>query len=196
LYRLPVCPSWYDPAPTRRTHRTRPEEATVSGHPPRQIPRTSRAETLALDLIVLFKAIKSAALFVIGLGLMALIGRDVGAIAQGVAEALNIDVHREYAARAIARLAELNPRQVGLAAAVAFGYSALLAVEAVGLARRRSWAAWLAVSVGSMFLTIELYEIVRHPGLRLAAGMLVNAAIVVYLVIEARRAARDVARSQ
>src|SRR5207248_7016270 len=73
-----------------------PEEATVSGHPPRQIPRTSRAETVALELIVFFKAVKSATLFIIGLGLLALIGRDIGAIAQTVAEALNIDVHRDF----------------------------------------------------------------------------------------------------
>lgn len=133
---------------------------------------------------------KSAALFTLGLALFAVVGRDLGEIARRVAEALNLDVHRDHVWRAIERLSRLDVRHVSWSAGGAIAYGCVLAIEAVGLARRRAWAAWLAVGVGALFLPYEIYEMVAHPRLRIAAALAVNLAVVVYLTIEALRANR------
>ena len=152
------------------------------------IPRTSRKEAAALDAIIFVKALKSAALFVIGLALFALVTRDLGALAHRVAEAMSLDVHRVYVEHAIEQLGSLTLRQKAAGGGGAIVYGAILAIEAVGLARRRAWAAWLSVVVGSALLPVEAYELFHRPSLRLLAAFVLNAAVVVYLTIEARRA--------
>jgi uncharacterized membrane protein (DUF2068 family) len=158
------------------------------GRPPRLIPRSSRGEALALHAIVLFKTVKSAILFAIGITGFFMIGRDFGAAAARLAEFIHLDVHRHAIEALIARLTALTPRQVGEGAAGATVYACVLAVEAYGLGRRRRWAAWLAAGIGAALLPIEVFELARKPGVRLACAFAVNLAIVVYLSIEARRA--------
>lgn len=155
---------------------------------PRLIPRGSPGEALALQAIVLMKTVKSATFFALGLAAFALVGADVGALAQRLAEALHFDVHRAFIEDVVGRLASLTPRQKATGGAGAVVYACVLAAEAVGLHRRRRWAAWLAVGVGSLLLPVEVYEFIRFPRVRLGLAFAVNLAIVVYLTIEARRA--------
>jgi uncharacterized membrane protein (DUF2068 family) len=137
------------------------------------------------------KAVKSATLCVIGLALLALVRRDLGDLAERVAVALHFDVHRAFLARWIEKLHAVETRQKAFVAAGAIAYSGVLAVEAYGLARRRAWAAWLAVGVGAALLPIEVYELVERPRFRLAVALAINVLVVVYLAIEARRARRN-----
>lgn len=159
---------------------------------PRRIPHSGPAESVALRLIILFKAVKAVTLFVIGLSLLFLIHKDLKEVAEKIAETLHFNVHRVFITRLLERLSDVKGRQVAWAAAGALGYSGVLAIEAIGLAKRRAWAAWLAVGIGSLLLPVELYEIVHkiahgHPWVRMAVMFVVNVAIVVYLTIEARR---------
>jgi uncharacterized membrane protein (DUF2068 family) len=160
------------------------------GKKPNLIPRTSRKEAAALELIIFMKGLKSATLFLVGLALFALVTRDLGSLAQRLAELLHFDVHREFIERGVDRLSHLTLRQKAAGGAGAIVYACVLAIEAVGLARRRAWAAWLAVGVGSLLLPVEVYELFHKPGIRLLIAFIVNIAVVVYLTIEARRARR------
>jgi uncharacterized membrane protein (DUF2068 family) len=117
--------------------------------------------------------------------------RDLGDLAERVAVALHFDVHRAFLARWIEKLHAVETRQKAFVAAGAIAYSGVLAVEAYGLARRRAWAAWLAVGVGAALLPIEVYELVERPRFRLAVALAINVLVVVYLAIEARRARRN-----
>jgi uncharacterized membrane protein (DUF2068 family) len=136
------------------------------------------------------KGLKSATLLVVGLGLFAVVERDLGAMALSLAEALHFDVHRAFIEDLVHRLADLTVRQKAAGGAGAIVYASILAIEAAGLARRRAWAAWLAVGVGAALLPIEVWELLHRPGVRLAAALALNVAVVAYLVVEARRARR------
>jgi len=160
------------------------------GRRPKLIPRTSRRESAALKLIVLSKTLKGATLFVAGLTLLALVNKDLGAIALRIAEALHFDVHRAFIEDMIDKLGHLTLRQKAAGGGGAIVYACVLGIEAVGLARRRAWAAWLAVGVGGALLPVEVYELWHRPGIRLALAFAVNAIVVAYLVVEARRAKR------
>jgi uncharacterized membrane protein (DUF2068 family) len=66
--------------------------------------------------------------------------------------------------------------------AVSFAYAAVFMVEGVGLLRHRRWAEWLTVGVTGSFIPFEVYELVRHPGAGKVAAVVVNTAILAYLV--------------
>jgi uncharacterized membrane protein (DUF2068 family) len=67
-------------------------------------------------------------------------------------------------------------------AAGTLAYAAVFAVEGIGLVRRKRWAEWLTVVVTASFIPIEIYELVSHPGAGKIAALVVNVAIVAYLV--------------
>ena len=159
--------------------------------PPRRFARISTGESLALRAIIVIKAVKSAALLVIGLALLAMIGRDLGDLATRVAEALNLDIHRRFVLSVIERASNVGSKQVAVAAAGAIAYAFVLGIEAWGLARRRAWAAWLSVGVGAVLLPVELRHFIHKPGVRIAVAFAINLAIVLYLAKEARRATRE-----
>ena len=63
-----------------------------------------------------------------------------------------------------------------------FIYAALLLTEATGLWLRRRWAEYFTIIVTGSFIPLEIYELARRfTGTRLAI-IVVNVAIVAYLV--------------
>ena len=174
-------------------HTRRPWRGRV--RPARRIPRTSIGEFAALQMIALFKAVKCASLLVVGLTLLAVIerGQDLGELARTICHLVGLNEQRHFIAALIERAASITMHQEKVAAGVSLGYSAVLAVEATGLWLRRAWAAWLSVVIGGLLLPVELYELHEKPSVRLAVAFVVNAAIVAYLIIEARRAGKHAA---
>jgi uncharacterized membrane protein (DUF2068 family) len=60
-------------------------------------------------------------------------------------------------------------------------YGVLEMVEGVGLWLDQLWAEYLTVIATSLLVPLEVYELVRHPSVVKAAGIVVNLAIVAYL---------------
>ena len=61
-------------------------------------------------------------------------------------------------------------------------YAGLLLTEGLGLWFERSWAAYLTVISTSLFIPVELYEIAQRITAVRIGLLLVNLAIVVYLI--------------
>ena len=55
----------------------------------------------------------------------------------------------------------------------------------------RVWAEYLTVIATSLLIPFEVYEVVRAPSLVKTGGIVVNLAIVAYLVWNLRRRVRD-----
>jgi len=55
-------------------------------------------------------------------------------------------------------------------------------IEAYGLWHMRVWAEWFAIIAGSLFLPVEVYELLRRATWMRGAVFLTNLLIVVYLV--------------
>jgi uncharacterized membrane protein (DUF2068 family) len=62
------------------------------------------------------------------------------------------------------------------------GYGVVFVVEGIGLVMRKRWAEWLTVVVTTSFIPIEIYELIKHPGVGKVGALVINIAIVVYLV--------------
>lgn len=80
------------------------------------------------------------------------------------------------------RLLTLNNNHVWFLAGLALAYAALEAVESVFLWRGRRWAEYLTVVATAAFLPLEIIELVDKVSALKVGALLVNLAILVYLV--------------
>ena len=67
------------------------------------------------------------------------------------------------------------------------GYAALFLTEGTGLLFRKRWAEWLTIVATSSLMPIEVYELFKKfTAVRLVA-LLINAAVVLYLIYLVRQ---------
>jgi uncharacterized membrane protein (DUF2068 family) len=76
----------------------------------------------------------------------------------------------------------MNDSRLRSLAALAFLYAVVRFVEAYGLWRMRVWAEWFAIIAGSVYLPVEIYEILRRATWMRGIVFLTNLLIVAYLV--------------
>jgi uncharacterized membrane protein (DUF2068 family) len=140
-----------------------------------------------LLLIAAFKLIKGLALLALGIGALKLLHKDVAAeVAQWV-DILRVDPHNHYIQKLIEKLGRVDDQKLKALSIGTFFYSALFLTEGAGLALRKRWAEYLTIVSTASLLPLEVYEISKHTDAARIVVLLVNIAIVVYLVMEVRR---------
>ena len=140
-----------------------------------------------LEVIGVLKLLKSLALLVAGVGLLSLIHRDAAETLRGWIDLLRLDAHAHLIEKLIARVAGISRhtmRDLGVGTLL---YAVVFGIEGVGLLLAKTWAEYLTTLVTVSFLPVEGYELIKHPSLVKGLVILVNAAIVLYLVLEIRR---------
>jgi uncharacterized membrane protein (DUF2068 family) len=73
-----------------------------------------------------------------------------------------------------------------------FVYAGLMTIEGVGLLLGKRWAEYFTVIVTASLVPFEVWEIVRHATVIRISALVINAAIVIYLIARLRRGGRDV----
>ena len=145
------------------------------------VERTSRPSSL-IPWIVAFKAFKTITLTALGTALLATRHADPADLLFNIALAVHLPLSSRLFVRAFNFATNLTVARQTALAVTAFGYALLMGTEGVGLYLRKSWARWFTIGATSSLVPIELYEIARalHP-LRVLV-LVLNVAIVVYLV--------------
>ncbi len=82
---------------------------------------------------------------------------------------------------------KISPGAVHWAAAAVVAYGALHLLEAWGLWRAKAWASWLGCLAAALYLPLDLYALLRHPGWPAMTVLAVNLLVVWVL-------ARDILR--
>lgn len=116
--------------------------------------------------------------------------RDAWDVAESFLEWLHISPETHYAQVFLNLADQVTDGKVWAVAIGALAYSALRFVEAYGLWGARPWAEWLAMISGAIYLPFEVFELARKPDLVRLAILLVNLAVVLYMVF-LRVQARD-----
>jgi uncharacterized membrane protein (DUF2068 family) len=91
----------------------------------------------------------------------------------------------------IHRLHAISSHRYAVFGIIALGYGALEATEAYGLWRRRRWAEYLTVLATSLLFIPEIWEIADKPTLLKLGALLVNVAVVAYLILRLRSQSRS-----
>ncbi len=137
--------------------------------------------------IALFKLTKGVLLVIAGIGALKLLHSDVGETVSRWLDILRVDPDNRIIHRLLARVVSVTPKQLEAASAGTFVYAALLLTEGTGLLLRKRWAEYFTIISTAGLIPLELYEIHRHLTAVKIVVLLVNVAIVIYLIVRVRR---------
>ena len=140
------------------------------------------SQKIGIRMIAAFEAFKGVLVVIVGIGLLALVHRDLQAIAEHLVEHLHFNPAGHYSQIFIEAATHVDDAKLRLFAAFAFLYATLRFIEAYGLWKLRTWAEWLAIVSGSIYLPIEIYELFKKTTLIRGSILLVNIIIVAYLI--------------
>ena len=146
-----------------------------------------RAHGRGLRFIAAFKLLKGLALLALGIGALNLLHKDVAAVAEHWINVFQVDPRSHYIRLLLAKLSIVDDRRLKELSVGTFIYSAIFLTEGVGLALGKRWAEYLTIISTSSLLTIEVYELTRHPSIDKGLALVINLAVVVYLILELRR---------
>jgi uncharacterized membrane protein (DUF2068 family) len=139
-----------------------------------------------LLLIAAFKVLKGLLLMAVGFGALHFLHRDLALEIAHWVDLLRIDPHSHYLHWILGKVANLDEKKMRELSVGTFFYSALFLCEGVGLALRKRWAEYLTIISTASLMPIEILEIHKSPSAAKVVLLLINLAVVVYLVRELR----------
>lgn len=145
-----------------------------------------------LLLIGVFKLLKCLTLIAMGVGALKLLNQDLAARMKDWIDALNLGPGRHYVYRILEKFSNLDPHKLKELSIGTFLYAGIYLTEGVGLVLRKRWAEYLTIISTAGFLPLEVYEILKRANFVRTGVLLVNVAIVVYLIWDLRSAGKRV----
>ena len=140
-----------------------------------------------LFAIGIFKLTKAVFFFCLGLGVIHLVGKDLGDEATRLATALRFDSEGRVVTLLQEKADLIDARRLREIGFFSFAYSALALTEGVGLLLEKVWAEYLTLILTISFLPWELFELARRPTWVRLALLLINLAVLWYLLWLLRR---------
>ena len=140
-----------------------------------------------LRLIAAFKLLKACSLIAVGVGALRLLHKDVAAVAEHWINMFQVDLHNHFIDLFLAKLSILDDRRLKELSVGTFIYAGVFLVEGVGLAMRKRWAEYFTIITTSSLLPIEIYELARRASIGRIIALVINLAVVAYLIFELRR---------
>ncbi len=134
-----------------------------------------------IHLIAIFEAVKGVIGLIAGFGILSLMNRDIADFAEDLVGFLHLNSEGRLAHRIVETVTRLNPSNIKIFFILSLVYATVRFVEAYGLWRLRAWAEWFAIISGSLYIPIELYELIQKPTFTRAGVLIVNIVVVIYL---------------
>jgi uncharacterized membrane protein (DUF2068 family) len=150
-----------------------------------------KSHSRGLLVIAAFKLLKGLVLIAVGIGALRLLHRDVAGVVEHWVNAFRVDPHNHYIHWLLAKLSSVDDKRLKELSIGTFIYAAIFLTEGIGLALRKRWAEYFTIITTGSFLPLEVYEIVHHATVAKGVALAVNIAVVVYLIRELRRTAKD-----
>ena len=154
--------------------------------------RTSEpVNSFGVRLIAVFKLFKGVILFAVGIGARKLLHKDIAFEVDRWTDAFRIDPNNFYIHRLLEKLLFLNSHRLKELSAGTFFYSGLLLTEGTGLLLGKRWGKYFSIIITSSFIPIEVFELTKRISWTRVIVLLINIAIVLYLVFELHRSPED-----
>src|ERR1700686_4017883 len=133
-------------------------------------------------LIAVFKLLKAALLIAVGLSALHLLHKDLASVAEHWVRRFGLHPGNRDVDRALQKFANLPPNKIRSLGIGSFIYAGLFLTEGIGLWLVKRWAEWFTVIVTGSLVPIEIYEIYPHPTPSKTLVLIINIAVVAYLV--------------
>ena len=138
-------------------------------------------------MIALFKLVKGVVLLLVGAALLRLVDPEIATFLAPAVDLLHLHGHSRLIHSLLLKVSALSSHSVFLMAYTSLLYSVFLLIEGCGLWLEASWAGYMAIISTSVFLPVEFYEVLKQISLMHVAMLLLNVAIVGYLVAQLER---------
>jgi uncharacterized membrane protein (DUF2068 family) len=134
-----------------------------------------------LRLVALLEAAKGAVVIMAGLGFLALLHRDVQAVAEEIVRHIHLNPASHYPHIFLDAAAKVTDARLWMMALTATVYAMVRFVEAYGLWREQVWAEWFGILSGGIYLPVEVYELTVHISVVKVSILFVNLLVVGWL---------------
>ncbi len=135
-----------------------------------------------LLLIGLFKLTKSIFFFLLGIGAFHLLHKDLGDEVMKLAMLLRRDPEGHLVSLVMEKVDLIDTRHMREIGFATFAYSGLALIEGIGLTLEKVWAEYLTLSLTVLFLPWECFELFREATIFRVALLLINLAVLAYLL--------------
>ena len=149
--------------------------------------RSGGKRDVGITLIAIFKLTKGLLLLAAGIGAAMLIHNGVQATLDHWVRTLWIGRESRLVQELLDKMSSVDVRKLKLAEEGTFVYAGLLLTEGTGLLLRQHWAEYLTIIITASFIPFEIYVMMRRFSVELAAILIINIAVVIYLVRKVRR---------
>jgi uncharacterized membrane protein (DUF2068 family) len=140
-----------------------------------------------LRAIAAYKIIKVLLLLATAYGVLRLREPTVIAKLYVWAASMPSGLEQEWVRRGLSFISGLSPGRINALGFVTLAYAAIFTTEGIGLWMGKRWAEWLTAVVTGSLIPLEIWEMAHRPGIGKAAVIVVNVAIVWYLVRQLRK---------
>jgi uncharacterized membrane protein (DUF2068 family) len=145
------------------------------------------SESGLLRLIAVFKFFKASVLIVTGIGILKLMHNDVATTLDHWFAVMGLAPGNRFVDLAIGKAASIPPNRIKDLGLGSFVYAALFLTEGIGLWMLKHWAEWFTVVITASLVPLEVWEIHRHPTTVKILVLIINIAVVGYLLYRIRK---------
>ena len=133
---------------------------------------------------------KGVVVVLAGLGVFSMRHKDIWGVAESLLEFFHVNPHHHYVGIFIDLVSKVSDVRLWKIAVVASVYTILRFVEAYGLWYVRSWAEWMAIISGSIYIPFEIADLLRRPDWLRSLIIVINVGIVLYMLMLRLEAAK------
>jgi uncharacterized membrane protein (DUF2068 family) len=155
---------------------------TAAARPPEKRARGDRF----LPWIAAERSLRAIVLFLVGIALIANPHHNWGKSVANFARDLGLNPNSNGIEKIIHKLHAISSDRYAVYGIIALAYGALEAAEGYGLWRRRRWAEYLTVLATSLLFIPEIWEIAKSASPLKIGALILNLAVVAYLIIRLR----------
>jgi len=144
-----------------------------------------------IRLIAAFRIVKALALIALAFNAFKLLNPATAARLARWTEQFPYVTQHAALHRTISSLFHLSRERVEIAAIAMLAYAALFLTEGIGLWLGRVWAEYLTIVATASFIPFEIWELVKKVSAPRLSALVINVAILGYLVLRRWRSRRS-----
>ncbi len=145
-------------------------------------PEGKAGRARGLLAIAVFKLAKAAFFLALGLGALHLVHKNLGDVLLKIAMLLHRDPEGRFVSMLQDKADLISGRQLRTVSGLSILYACVSLTEGIGLWLEQTWAEYLTLILTTCALPWELFELFKHGNAMRAGLLLVNLAVLAYLL--------------